>query len=449
MHDTAGGGRARRGPDEEMAVSWGASELLLELVDRHFAYVRELSGTRQVTRLAHLIAFLESEPVVAALLDDFRAAAEGELAAWTDADSGIRSQLRQIWGTHGDEIRRRLNNDPEGFASMSTYADRLGSPPAATFDRSARADQTEELAYSVQDWWKRCCDQAIDDPVSPDFRAVGFQLSRLRAVQKYNARRLEHLSRSLPWPTFERLRTNARLVNPQPPPAADEVAWAQFVMSEDFATLLAVADEQGADGYEGMQVDEFYFDLKTDARLLHEEIRLQLGLARSRLAVVRRYAARAAAFEAERLREMCSSNSTTAERLLTLDFARLVFDAGLSPVIDANVGGLRPDVLDVASGQAFYVEAKQYDTDYPSSMLKKAYGQVWSTWERVRATYAAPEAFLVVFRRGGPLVALPPVIHHQGLRLYSILADLSQNAGSKERVAAIELKEADLRPVIG
>jgi hypothetical protein len=195
-----------------------------------------------------------------------------------------------------------------------------------------------------------------------------------------------------------------------------------------------------------MNVDAVYDSIQANAKLLHEELRLRIGLARSRLALVQRYAARCEAFDADRLRKACEDNSGSAERLLTLDLARFLFDAGLPPLIDATVGGLRPDILHVRPASLFYVEAKQYADEHPRSQLTKAYSQVWGTWGRLRKTHPAPEAFLVVFRRGGPWVELPSVIHHEGLKLYSVVADISNEAGSKEKRSPIRLTEYELRP---
>jgi hypothetical protein len=123
-----------------------------------------------------------------------------------------------------------------------------------------------------------------------------------------------------------------------------------------------------------------------------------------------------------------------------------LFDAGLSPLIDATTSGLRPDILHVGQASLFYVEAKQYDQDHPHSQLKKAYLQVWGTWGRLRKTHPTTEAFLVVFRRGGPWVELPEVVAHDGLKLYSVVVDISTSAGSKEKLPIVRLNGEDLVP---
>jgi hypothetical protein len=119
---------------------------------------------------------------------------------------------------------------------------------------------------------------------------------------------------------------------------------------------------------------------------------------------------------------------------VTLDLARYRFDAWFPPLSDATVGGLRPDVIHLLPSSLFDVEAKQ------------AYAQVWSTWPRLRKTYAASEAFLVVYRSSGRWGDLPSLIHHQCVRLYSIVADIATEAGSMEKSSPIPLTEDELRP---
>jgi hypothetical protein len=123
-----------------------------------------------------------------------------------------------------------------------------------------------------------------------------------------------------------------------------------------------------------------------------------------------------------------------------------VFDQGLLPLIDPTIGGLRPDVMHVGAGDPLYVEAKQYSGPHPKSTLQRAYNQVWSTLSRIRKVYPVAEAFLVIFRRGGPLVELPARLKYDGLTLHSVLTDISAKGGSKETAQVIRIQSADLRP---
>jgi hypothetical protein len=227
----------------------------------------------------------------------------------------------------------------------------------------------------------------------------------------------------------------------------DDKNWIRFGEDRKFAEKLREADSKGLHLDAGGGVATFYRELMADAELLHEELRLRIGLTRSRIGLSRRYAAGCEAFHATRLREECKANSHTAETILTLDLARALFDAGLNPVIDGTVSGLRPDLLDTKVSSLFYVEAKQYNSRTPRSMIQKAYKQVWSTWARLRKQYpAAHEAFLVVFRLGGARAELPEVLTSEGFKLYSVLVDISSLAGSREKLQPLQLTEAELLP---
>jgi hypothetical protein len=307
---------------------------------------------------------------------------------------------------------------------------------------------TAKLVTALRHWWKWCADIAdkSNEPMDDAFRDLGNRLNHLLAIQAFHARGLHEKRCSLAWPAYGRLVGSSALTNPVPPDSTDSVGWATFPMDQRAAADLEHADDERQQGIVRPNIDVFYKTIRADAMLLHEELRLRIGSARSRLALVQRYAARCEAFDAERLRNACDENPGNAERLLTLDLARFLFDAGLPPLIDATVGGLRPDILHVRPTSLFYVEAKQYADDHPRSQLSKAYSQVWGTWGRLRKTYPSAEAFLVVFRRSGPWVELPPVIHHEGLKLYSVVADISKEAGSREKRAAIRMTADELRP---
>lgn len=435
---------------------WGDSALLVELLDRQFEYLLKLNGIARLLRLPRLLAFLEREPSVAGLLQDFHEEANDVLASYDNADKAIRTELADLWSTHETEVRGLLSDVEDdalfAYGRMTDYANRLEGASPAVFPNfgvpSEREQGTERLILALQHWSKWAVQHADERGGAPtqELRALDGLLSRLRERCEYSSRRIQEASSTLPWPAFVRLGEHANVTNPIPPASAGLVDWVAFNRDSEFATALRRADVGDVSPSEKEDVETVYDATKADAMLLHEELRARIGLGRTRLAIVRRYAARAEAFDARRLRAACDSDTRNAERILTLDFARYMFDAGLNPLIDATVGGLRPDVLHVASGSLFYVEAKQYADEHPSSRLADGYAQVWGTWARLRKTFDVPEAFLVVFRRGGPWVELPPVIHHEGLRLYTVVADISEEGGSKEKLQPVSLTAEQLRP---
>jgi hypothetical protein len=121
------------------------------------------------------------------------------------------------------------------------------------------------------------------------------------------------------------------------------------------------------------------------------------------------------------------------EDRLTAEFARYLFDQGMSPLSKPMTGGLQPDLLDPAA--RFYVEAKQYESSGRRDIVK-AVAQVMDTVGRLRGSqYELDEAFCVVFRRNGPYYDLPDTMHTQSYRLHLVLVDLApcDETGRRER----------------
>jgi hypothetical protein len=170
---------------------------------------------------------------------------------------------------------------------------------------------------------------------------------------------------------------------------------------------------------------------------------LQLRSIPSRFALVAGYAAHCEAFEVDRLRAMCDADGKHAERLLTMDFVRYLSAEGISALSEA-----RPDTAgdNPAAAPRFYVEARQYKSANPGAPIRRAYARIWGSWNRLRKVHTVDEAFLVVFRRSGRRIELPPVIDFRGLRLYSGLVDIAQPDSGFDHFPAIHFSESNLRP---
>jgi hypothetical protein len=439
-------------------TTWGDAGLLIELLDQQFAYLFKLHGTARLLRLRRVLSFVEGEPQIAGLLQDFRAEADEALREYGRGDSAVRSELRDLWETHRAALQEALRDVRDDALSahgeMGEYETRLASSTPAAFSQqgvgSAREQETEQLIRAFQHWSKWVSDlPQTDAALKERLRPVQNRLSRVADIHAHSSRRLGEASQGLPWPAFTRLSEHARVTNPQPPTTDDLAAWMQFTLDRRFAGIIRGADESDVSVIDGIDVSAVYESTEHDAQLLHEELRFRVSLGRSRLALVRRYAARCTAFDANRLRDLANQDTGNAERRLTLDFARYLFDQGFTPLIDPTIGGLRPDILDVGGSSVFYAEAKQYADVAPRAGLVKAYKQVWSTWCRLRNQHTVTEAFLVVFRRSGRTVELPPVIAYRGLRLYSAFADIAEDAGSRERLQPVSLDPAELLPLEG
>lgn len=113
-----------------------------------------------------------------------------------------------------------------------------------------------------------------------------------------------------------------------------------------------------------------------------------------------------------------------------------MFDQGLNPLTDVPIAGLRPDILTLE--QTIYVEAKQYTGASARSRALLAIREAADGWGRVRnAVPGVDEAFVIVFRRGGPRLEFETEeLFLGGRRMYLVLADIAETAASGSRQSA-------------
>jgi hypothetical protein len=190
--------------------------------------------------------------------------------------------------------------------------------------------------------------------------------------------------------------------------------------------------------------------IQKDVRALNLALTTALARGRSRWATVNRFAARCETFDRDDIIREIESGKRKPEAVLTLAFARYLFDAGFNPLVDATACGLRPDVLDATTEPAVYVEAKQYEnvSDGIVADLRKDLAQTINTWRRLSKRWRTPEAFLLVFRRSGrPIEIENPEVRHQGKRLYVLVVDLgaAEESGSRAK----EPVHIDIKALLG
>jgi hypothetical protein len=135
--------------------------------------------------------------------------------------------------------------------------------------------------------------------------------------------------------------------------------------------------------------------------------------------------------------------------VLTLVAAEYLFDQGLNPLFNPQIVSLRPDLFDSTLSHALYVEAKQYtDRRMPEMLVKKAAWQVWDTWNELDAQHKVVEAFLIVFRRSGPLLVFEGPARFHGRTLHPILVDIAPTSskGSRQKDQPVQIATRDLLP---
>jgi hypothetical protein len=224
--------------------------------------------------------------------------------------------------------------------------------------------------------------------------------------------------------------------------ASDLIKW---VTSESYS-LFKLAWQERLDAGDVAVIDKRVADLRDAVERLREDLHRRIGTTRSRLALVNRFKLRCEWHDRERMLAVADDERLPGgpEDRLTGEFARYLFDAGLSPLTKPLTGGLQPDLLDPLA--SFYVEAKQFASSSARGDIVSSVKQVLDTVGRLRGgPYAVDEAFCVVFRRDGPYYDVPAVLQTETYRLHLVLVDLAPatEAGRRQRNKPVQIPVAD------
>jgi hypothetical protein len=386
---------------------------LIDALDRKHAFFVRADDGLAALQLARYLAWMTSEPLVRDVLAEL----DGEAAdvhAWEEAESQIVDELLSI---RTELVARAPDQDdssePEPPAhtidSYRWYA------TLASFDKLAARWQSErnESPYqridhhTVKDLvivlgrkfaYVRCG----EDPESPyrhpragversDFDDLFARFVSVAEQQDSVHRRLINDRRIHAGAALNRLRWLVAQLDDRGP--------TELVDADDRYRELRAATADDERDRRRQHIDE----ARGDEAILYEEVRHRLGTQRSHLRIVERFRVRCQWHDRDRLRVLAERSPSHAEDLLAGEFARYLFDNGLSPVTRPLVGGLEPDLFEPAAQPVLYVEAKQYDGS-AREYLVRGVRQVWDTMDRLRGSvYHTDEAFLVIFRRGGPV----------------------------------------------
>lgn len=434
----------------------GDADTLVSILDHEFRFLLgQREAKRQLVLLGLLLDWIDREPRISTLLVDARHEEAETVSAFFDERRAIHVAIGLLWTEHSAWLKGLLSAECNKLIlnARGTIEDfeARSSKGVETFALADCDPKDGTRARWLIDWLLGCVKWTMekDETPSPSVPGLVKALQDLDQRQWHSFRRFQAASHSLPSAAVARLRVWRQRVNLEPapihlPPADLDAWWADHVMDLTFSEAIHSPSKQVMrDGVDA--VEDAARLVQEDCELVWHALRQRLLIGWSRVALVRRYAARCQAFDAERLRDLADTHQP--EAALTRDLARYLFDQGLTPLLEANIGRLRPDLIDQANGTLFYVEAKQYKEKSPRAMLLAAYRQVWSTWGRLREQHHCPEAFLVVFRRSGPRVELPPRIPYTGLVLYSVLVDVAEEAGSSERHEPIRLPVEEILPM--
>lgn len=448
-------------------TTWSNADLLVELLERHQAMVLEQADERRLLFLRRWLAFVDREPQLSGLVQELVEQVNTARAELSKIALEIQSQLVQLWQDYGDDIQKHETLVPEDngrpySVHFEEVLPRLRRTATVGL-RDGELDLTPLMpalivGNALEHWLASICTRCERDGKDHTQR---IQEARERCVaaqrqKRYLERNAQLLNETMPGVALLRIRRLAAKVNPRPPHLRGAAIGtnsgrreSSYLYDDAFAGRLYNIESARLRELEEDDVNRTAGELEVDLRVVTHELQIRVIIGRSRLALMRRYAARCQAFNAAALRELARNSKGKVEDRLALDFAMYLFDQGLSPILNPTIGGLRPDLVQIDGQNLMYVEAKQYGGTNAKRTVVNAYKQVWSTWERLDTAHRVNEAFLVVFRVSGPLGVLPQRVRYRDRTLHSLLVDISEEGGSKERRRPFTILEADVVPEQG
>jgi hypothetical protein len=435
---------------------------LLELLDRQYQVASvETEPVRFLFRLKRFVDFVGSEPRLDAVVRDLKLEADSVLQGYVAHVSECVADLNRLRIQLHELIPSEVPPPPP-YEDATEVADewryfdatvRDAGAALPSFSRSAdgRTDTSaaEQLGGTLFEILKDLRPRLprpdaealvpLQDSVANTvaahrhaFRAFRLDSANLAGVS--HARILDALAALNPTPDLRPFDNASRLVS-------------ALLRSRAIAQKAVFASEVSAD--DSQRVSALTDELRLELRQVYEELRQQLGMARSLRQIFLRYKARCELYDRARLRELVS-NRSRPEDTLTAQCALYLFDQGLNPITRPMAGPLQPDLVDMTGRTRLYVEAKQYKNTDGRSTIRKGAQQAWDTVHALRGTQLeVHEAFLLVFRRAGPLYLLPQSVPSQvGITLYPILVDIaeSRDIGSRQRAQPVEISPTEFLP---
>lgn len=418
----------------------------LALVNEEERYFRDLDTVEELLlELGPLLDRFAAEPSVREYLEEMRLDASAVARRYVSEDESHLQALREVRAVWPLDVPSALDDEGDPYLVqfdgwLTVYRESIAHKPGARDDREDPGKSAHAI-FTLR--------EALGDPARlPDL------YRRVRAVEEdheHAFRRFSMARRTTSGFSFLRLKALVYQTNPEPLRVAEMEAWFQSHLRifEEPEFIQAILHGTGAESTtDTPRHKRLAAELRAELRRVCRELRRRIGSTRTRLSLLKTYALRCSWYNARAMADLAASleNARQKEDPLSDDLALFLFDNGLRPLTRAMVGRLVPDLIDPAPPTtpfedaevvepAFYVEAKQYgDHDGALKALRDGARQIWSSAERIRQKYRLDEAFLVVFRRGGPLLVFPDGPTRSGsLSIRGILVDVAPGKESGSR----------------
>ncbi len=182
--------------------------------------------------------------------------------------------------------------------------------------------------------------------------------------------------------------------------------------------------------------------LRKRVNVVVAELRRRLAGSRSRDALIRHYAARCEWMASAEIKDFFARRrgDKRVEDRLVEHLASFLFDHGLPVLTRPIVARLEPDLFaaNLPFEPALYVEAKQFSTQSgATAAIRNGARQIWNTAERIRKRFDLREAFLVIFRRGGPMLRFEGDVTRSGITLRPLQVDVAPSIVSGSRAQPV------------
>jgi len=399
---------------------------------------------------------VSEEPRLRAIVDDIAHEYNDAVETFRAVDRKLAGEILRLWQSHAEWVVPAWDSQVSSADTATHWAEIAGSPErlpsllerAGDFELSPfrDSDNPSVVGNSFSDihHWTGCIRRHLgSQDLEQKLQVFDERILEIQETHDSALRTFLVVARSHPGASWLRLMGYAgSLTQPLSYNAAVESG------SLDGRRLANAALGLGQYDHEKAEPESYREQVLSDLDVVSEEIRHRVGLHLSNWALVHRFKTRCQRFNAAELREAAARDPGKAEEILTRAAAAYLFDCGLNPLINPQIASLRPDLFDPATPFSLYIEAKQYDSA-PREKIISAAAQVWDTWNEIEEPYQVREAFLLIFRRAGPLVIFDgPPPHLNGRALHPVLVDIAEatEKGSRARSAPIHIATSELLP---
>jgi hypothetical protein len=405
---------------------WEEAGVLIELLDRHARLLTETDSADWTIfwRLTPFLHFLGTEPILSLILSEYESEVERVGEAHQRHMHGLAQAATSLYATYAPALAALPSGGVEaGVLPLEDLLAKARSGP----DGQVQHEPLEKMLEGMA----QCLAVTMDSALVEAKR----QADHLRNTLKGLLLRFDRFKKVHPGVAYVRLQMREANLNyvSSGDPVLDEAHNKQVARTYGFIRETETFAPQ-----EGDYAQPAIVEIQREVTNIHLGLVTALGRGMSRWATVRRFAARCETFERDHLVAEIEAGGKKPEAILTLAFARYLFDSGFNPLVDAAACGLRPDVLDATNEPAIYVEAKQYENvgDGLVDALRRALAQTINTWSRLAKRWRIPEAFLLIFRRSGrPIEIENPQVHWVAKRLYVLVVDLGAASESGSRAS--------------